>query len=268
MTGPRPSPPVPRWLGSICPPVAVLCLVLIGWHLAVEVLDIRRFLLPPPGAVLTEAWERADELSAATGLTALAALLGFSISLVLGSLVALVFSQSPLIRRSFYPMAIFLQTVPIIAIAPLIIIWVGEGFVSVVIVTVIISLFPIITNTTTGLTTLDANLVDLFRLHRASRWDTLRKLRIPNAIPNLITGARISSGLAVVGAIIGEIFAGHGQHQHGLGYHVYYAGQNLETEWQFAVILASTLLGVLIFAGISLISRVVLHRWTFNLESN
>ena len=198
---------------------------------------------------------------AATGLTGAGALCGFAASIVLGTFVAFLFSQSSAIRSSCYPYAIFLQTVPIVAIAPLIVTWFGAGFRSVVIIACIISLFPIITNVTTGLISVDAGLHDLFRLHRATRWQLLRKLQIPNAVPYLVTGARTSSGLAVVGAIVGEFFVGYGTRQHGLGFIILYAGPQLKTDQLFAATIASALLGIIMFTATTLVGKAVLGKW-------
>ncbi len=156
-------------------------------------------------------------------MTAAAALLGLAASLVVGMLVAVAFSQSAIVRRSVYPYAIFLQTVPSVALAPLVIVWFGLGFRSVVIVAFIISLFPIITNATTGLLDLDHNLLELFTMASASRSQVLLKLRLPNSIPYLIAGAKISCGLSVIGApIVGEFMAGIGDGSFGLGYLIYF----------------------------------------------
>ena len=205
---------------------------------------------------------RRAELVAATGLTGAGALCGFVASVVAGHrLSRSLFSQSGVIRSSCYPYAIFLQTVPIVAIAPLIVTWFGSGFHSVVMIACIISLFPIITNVTTGLITVDAGLQDLFRLHRATRWQLLRKLQIPNAVPYLVTGARTSSGLAVVGAIVGEFFVGYGTQQHGLGFIILYAGPQLKTDQLFAATIASALLGIIMFAATTLVGKAVLAKW-------
>ncbi|MCP4812646.1 MAG: ABC transporter permease subunit, partial [Planctomycetaceae bacterium] len=135
-----------------------------------------------------------------------------------------------------------------VAIAPLVINWFGNGFQSIVVVTVVISLFPVITSVTVGLTSVDRGLRDLFEMNRASRWQTLLKLRMPHAVPYLVTGARTSSGLAVVGAIVGEFFAGYASDHYGLGYLVLQSSGQLRTDLLFATIISSALLGVMMFA--------------------
>ncbi len=251
-----------RFLRVVGPPVMLLVVVVAAWHLAVAGWDIKPFLVPRPARVWHAAHENANALLMAAGLTASAALSGFACSLVLGTLIACVFSQSGVIRRSCYPYAIFLQTVPIIAIAPLIVVWFGAGFRSVVLVSFIISLFPIITNGTTGLLAIDPDLLDLFRLYRASRWQVLWKLRLPHAVPFLVTGARTSSGLSVVGAIVGEFFAGYQSERHGLGYVILQTSAQLNTAKLFAAVITSTLLGLAIFGLSTWVSTTILCRWS------
>lgn len=248
-------------LQHVLPPVLLCLLVLVLWQVAVTVFDLPAYLLPGPLDVAHGASKRWAELLTATGLTGAGALCGFVASVILGTVVALLFSQSGIVRSSCYPYAIFLQTVPIVAIAPLIVTWFGSGFRSVVIVACIISLFPVITNVTTGLITVEAGLHDLFRLHRATRWQLLCKLQMPNAVPHLITGARTASGLAVVGAIVGEFFVGYGTEQPGLGFIILYAGPQLKTDQLFAATIASALLGIIMFTGTTLVGKAVLAKW-------
>lgn len=250
-----------RFVSVILPPLLLMMLVLLAWHWAVVAWEVKPYLVPKPGRVLSEATENAAQLLTAVGLTAAAALSGFASSLLAGTIVACLFSQSGMIRRSCYPYAIFLQTVPIVAIAPLIVVWFGTGFQSVVLVSFIISLFPIITNETTGLISIDPDLLDLFRLYRATRWQLLWKLRLPHSVPFLVTGARTSSGLAVVGAIVGEFFAGNSIDRPGLGYLIQQSVQ-FNTPKLFAAVIASTLLGIAIFGLTNFVGTTVLRRWS------
>lgn len=248
------------------PPVIFFAVVLLAWHLVVDINEIESFLVPLPSEVWQVVQEKSVELSRATWNTALAAISGFLLSVVIGTFTAFVFSQSILVRRSLYPYAIFLQTVPIVAIAPLVINWFGNGFQSIVVVTVVISLFPVITSVTVGLTSVDRGLRDLFEMNRASRWQTLFKLRMPHAVPYLVTGARTSSGLAVVGAIVGEFFAGYGSDHYGLGYLVLQSSGQLRTDLLFATIISSALLGVMMFALVTWVGYQLLARWTYAQE--
>ncbi|MBP87475.1 MAG: ABC transporter permease [Planctomycetaceae bacterium] len=254
-------PTVKRLLAATLPPILLFAAVTAVWQIVVEVRDIPGYLLPGPLAVAKAAWTKREQLGGAFGLTAAAALCGFGLSLAVGTLIAAAFSTWRLVRASGYPYAIFLQTVPIVAIAPLIVIWFGYGFGSVVIVSFIISLFPVITNMTTGLTKVDRDLLDLFQLHNATRWQILFKLRLPSSVPYLVTGARISCGMAVVGAIVGEFFAGLGSTRAGLGYLISRAGDQTNTAELFAAVIASTLLGILVFTTVNLAGATILSRW-------
>ncbi len=252
---------LPRWMSSAGPPLALFILVLSVWEFAVVLGNIPAYLLPKPSAVFEAAVENRSALLTATGRTAAAAVCGFLLSLIAGTLTGCLFSQSKLIRRSLYPYAIFLQTVPMIAVAPLIIIWCGYGFPSVVVVSFIISLFPILANATAGLTVIDPELLELFRLYRATRWQTLTKLRLPHAVPYLVAGAKTSAGLSVIGAIVGEFFAGYGSQQFGLGYLVLHGKDQIKTAALFAAVGASTLLGILVFGCVSIVGSTILRRW-------
>ncbi|MEX1042883.1 MAG: ABC transporter permease [Pirellulaceae bacterium] len=244
-------------------PLLVLVGVMALWQAIVTLGQYEIYLLPGPLDVADSMWQRRVQLLGYTFRTGTAAFAGFGLSLMIGVVVALLFSQSRLIRQSGYPYAIFFQTVPIVAIAPLVITLFGYGLVSVIVVATIISLFPIITSTTTGLITTDPGLVDLFRLNRASRWQVLWKLQFPGAIRYLVTGMKTSSGLAVVGAIVGEFFSGYGVGAQGLGYFIRSSSDNLNTPNLFAGMICSTLLGVGVFASIALVERFFLRRWIY-----
>jgi NitT/TauT family transport system permease protein len=169
-------------------------------------------------------------------------------SIVVGVLVALLFAQSRWVRKMLYPYTLLLQTVPIIAIAPLILMWVGAGTAAVTLIAFIISLAPIIANTTQGLISVEENLVHLFLMHNASRAQLLFKLRLPHAVPSLFVGIRIASGIAVIGAITGELYAGSSRvGEGGLGYSILYASSQLQTDYLFALVLAATVLGFSFF---------------------
>jgi NitT/TauT family transport system permease protein len=179
-----------------------------------------------------------------------------------GVFVALVFAQWAWVRRMFYPYTILLQTVPIVAIAPLILMWVGPGLFSVGLVAFIICLAPIIANTTQGLIGVDRGMVDLFLMNNASRGQVLLKLRLPHALPSLFTGIRISSGIAVIGAITGELFAGSARvGEGGIGYAIQYANAQLETDYLFALVAAATVLGFIFFFAVMFLEWYFLHRW-------
>jgi NitT/TauT family transport system permease protein len=246
---------------TAAPPIGTLVFFLLLWQVAVTVLQVPRYLLPPPADIVTAWVERSDVLMTALTSTFLSALLGFGLSIVVGMTVALLMSQSKLLERSIYPYAILLQTIPIVAIAPLIVIWVGAGMPAVVTISFLISLFPIITNTAAGLTSTDHNLVSMFELYNASWWQRMVKLKLPFAVPYIMTGLRISSGLAVIGAIVGEFIAGIGGSRGGLGYVIISAANRLEMAYLFAAALASSLLGIIIFIAVSQVSSRCLRHW-------
>ena len=247
-----------RSMADVLVPLLVLALLLAAWQGAVWWWRISPVLLPGPGAVLTAGWKIRVSLLEAAWRTALAALTGLSLSIVLGTLTAFAFSQSAVVRRAFYPYAVLLQTVPIIAIAPIVIVSLGRGFSSVAVVSAILGLFPIITSTTTGLLQVDGMLLDLFRLYRASRWQTLLKLRVPAALPYLISGIRIASGSSIVGAIVGEFFVGDGTP--GLGSMIQRKSASLVLSELYATVGVATLLGTVVFGFITVLGESVLRR--------
>jgi NitT/TauT family transport system permease protein len=256
-------------LRAALPPVLMFLLFLLAWHLYAGGLRVGGrellrpqppYLVPPPLAVGAAARENLGTLLSATLLTAAGSLAGFALSLLVGTLVAFLFSQSVLIQRAAYPYAIFLQTVPIVAVAPLIILWFGHGFAGIAVTAFIVSLFPIVTNGTAGLTALDPSTAELFEVNNATRWQLLWKLRLPNSLPSFLTGAKIASGLSVIGGIVGEFFAGYGSGRFGLGYYVFQTSAQLKTAALFAAIISSTLLGWVAFGAVSLVGNRLLSR--------
>lgn len=242
------------------PPLVCFVIVVAVWQAIVWTFDIPRFQLPSPWHVARAAWLRRTDLAQATAMTGIAALAGFCVSLLVGCVVGVLFSQSRAVARGLYPYAIFLQTVPIVAIAPTIIAWCGTGMVSVIVVAFILGLFPIITNTYTGLMSIAPSYLELFELYNANRWQVLCKLRIPSALPHVVTGAKVSAGLSVIGAIVGEFFAG-ATSLYGLGYLIPQAIGSLKMDVGFAAVVCSSLLGLALFGGVSLVGNVLLQRW-------
>jgi NitT/TauT family transport system permease protein len=187
---------------------------------------------------------------------------GLIASIVAGVAVSMIFAQWQWLRQFLYPYTILLQTVPIVAIAPLIIMWAGAGILSVTIVTFIICLAPIIANTTQGLISVDENLVHLFLMYKATPGQILFKLRLPSAMPSLFTGIRISAGISVIGGITGELFAGSTRvGEGGLGYAILYANNQMETGYLFALVFAATVLGFSFFFIVMFLEWLALHNW-------
>jgi NitT/TauT family transport system permease protein len=189
------------------------------------------------------------------------ALLALLLALVLGIAVAFLFVQSRTIEASLFPYAILLQVTPVVAIAPLIIIWVEDPTLALVLCATIVALFPIISNTAQGLRSVDPELLDLFRLNRATRLQTLLRLRIPSALPYFFAGLKVSSGLALIGAVVAEFVAGTGGTASGLAYQILQAGLQLNIPRLFAALLLITLAGVLLFLAVSLLARIALRGW-------
>ena len=187
---------------------------------------------------------------------------GLVASTLSGVILALLFAQSRWVRRMLSPYTLLLQTVPIVAIAPLILMWLGAGLASVTFIAFIISLAPVIANTTQGLISVDENLVNLFLMHNASSAQLLFKLRLPHAVPSLFVGIRIASGIAVIGAITGELYAGSSRvGEGGLGYSILYASSQLQTSYLFALVLASAALGFGFLFIVMFFEWYFLHRW-------
>lgn len=237
--------------------------VLVGlWQVLVWSFHVPPYMLPAPLEVASTIVGRFAPLVGSLLITAEAAGGGLAMSIVAGVATALIFAQSPWLRRMLYPYTILLQTVPIIAVAPLILMWVGSGTWAVTVVAFIICLAPIIANTTQGLISVDENLIHLFLMHKASRGQILFKLRLPHAMPNLFVGIRISAGISVIGAITGELFAGSSRvGQGGLGYSILYASSQLQTAYLFALVIAATVLGFAFFFLVMFAEWYFLHNW-------
>ncbi|WP_157605480.1 ABC transporter permease [Schlesneria paludicola] len=254
-----------RWMRqlaqAVVPPLVVFGVVIAIWQACMVGFAIKPYLLPAPLSVAKAFLNDAPLLARAVMYTGSAAAIGFAGSLIVGTLIAFAFSQSPTLRACGYPYFIFLQTVPIVAIAPLIVRWCGYGFQSVVFVSFILGLFPILSNGTQGLLDIDPDLLDLFRLNNASRWQVLMKLRFPSAVPGILAGARTASGLSVVGSIVGEFFVGYGSKQFGLGYLIYSTNGQSQLDRLFAAVLTSTLFGIAIFGFVNLVSVTILRGW-------
>ena len=249
-------------------PVLVGILMLGAWELGVRISGIPPYLLPGPILVWQTLIKDWSELFPSLLITVQITVVAFIAAVVSGLLVAILFVQSKWIERSFFPYAVILQTTPIVAIAPLIIIWVrqavpGEGstFVSLVICAWLVAFFPILSNTILGLNSADHSLLNLFQLYRSSRWQTLIYLRLPSALPYFLGGLRISGGLALIGAVVAEFVAGTGGTQSGIAYQILISSFNLQIPRMFAALLMTTVLGVAIFAGLTLLSDTLLRNW-------
>ncbi len=254
-----------REIAELILPPLVLGLVLIaGWYfISYVMLDERkRFLLEPPHAVLNVGfldWENFSEILRALWSSTKVAIIGLSISIVIGFTLAIVMSQTKLLERAIFPFMVTLQAVPILALVPMISFWWGTGARSRVIVCVIISLFPIIVNTLFGLQSAERGQHDLFTLHHASRLVRLRKLMFPAALPAVFAGLRISAGLSVIGAIVGDFFFGKGEV--GIGQRILRYASDLDGEQLIAAVIMSSVLGVSVFVLFGWLQNVAIGKW-------
>jgi NitT/TauT family transport system permease protein len=250
-----------QWLLALNSLIVFACLLGL-WQAVVSLNHLPPYILPGPLAVANSLHERFPSLLNSLLITAEEAAGGLFASIIAGVAAAMVFAQWRWMRQLLYPYTILLQTVPIVAIAPLIINWAGAGILSVTIVTFIISLAPIIANTTQGLISVDENLIHLFIMYKATPAQILFKLRLPNALPNLFTGIRISAGISVIGGITGELFAGSTRvGEGGLGYAIIYASNQMETGYLFALVFAATVLGFTFFFIVMFMEWLALHNW-------
>lgn len=246
-----------RWMiKHALPPMIPFVVIVLVIEFVVARGWIPRFLVPRPSDVLTSLRTNAPEIAAALWETTLASLIGFALSTVVGILLAILLATGGWVQRAFYPYAVFFQTVPIIAIAPLLVIWFGFDIRAVIASAFIVSIFPVIASTLSGLLSVDPALKDLFHLYGASRMASLLKLRLPFALPNILTGLRVASGLAVIGAIVGEFITGGG-----LGGLIQVSRQQRAIEKVFATLLVASLLGIALFAIINIISSLTLRHW-------
>jgi NitT/TauT family transport system permease protein len=244
---------------EIWPPLTLILILAVSGEFILDALGVPAYLCPRPGDVIESAWDQGAMLVTALARTGLAALLGLLGSAIGGGLIALALSLNGWIRRAVYPLMVFFQTVPIVAIAPMMVIWVGYGRPAVTLSAFIVSLSPIIANTLQGLLSADPALLDLFRLKKASPGMTLFKLRLPSAIPQYLTGLRIAAGLSVIGAIVGEFVADTFDGGGGIGTLIQGAIKEQDTALVFAALLGSTLLGLLFFLCVGGISRLALR---------
>jgi NitT/TauT family transport system permease protein len=245
-----------RLLDVILPPLLVSAAVLALLEFIVRIGWVHDFILPPPTAILRSLLNDRDELLSGFFDTTLAAFIGLVMSFIIGTSLAIALSLSNLLRRAFLPYAIFFQTVPIVSVAPLLVIWFGFGMPTVIASAFIVSIFPVIASTLLGLQSTDPALLDLFRLYSASRMHQMLKLRIPFALPQIFSGLRIAAGLAVIGAIVGEFIGGGG-----LGSVVDAARTQQRIDKVFAAVLMSSVLGLVLVGAINLASWIMLRRW-------
>lgn len=248
---------VARW---VLPIVIVLAAILL-WDRICVWNEIPRYILPRPFEVLDALRQDWDILIPALGVTLRITFLSLLLAVVGGVGLAILFAQSKWIEMSLFPFAIVLQVTPIVAIFPLINIYVSGQTVKLLLCAWIVAFFPILSNTTLGLNSVDRNLLDLFKLNRASRWQTLRLLKLPAALPYFLGGLRIAGGLALIGAVVAEFVAGASGQSSGLASRIVEAGYRLNAPRLFAALLLISLAGIVIFFALALVANLLLRRW-------
>lgn len=250
----------PRFLKILYPTLVAVAMVLL-WQGAVSYFRIPAFLVPSPLVMLESLWTHLTPLLLALLFTLKITLISFLLSIVIGAAVAFILVQNRFVETALFPYIVFLQVTPIVAIAPLIIIWVKDATLSLVVCATLMAVFPIISNTTQGLRSVSPGLLSYFRLNHASRWQTLVRLRIPSALPYFFGALRISSGLSLIGAVVAEFVAGTGGTNTGLAYQILQAGYQLDIPLMFAALLLISLAGIALFGVMSWVSRRALSAW-------
>jgi NitT/TauT family transport system permease protein len=256
----RPEPQRLDQVARILLPVGVLALGILAWDLVVRLNAIPPYVLPGPGLVFTTMWADRALLLDSLLVTLTTTLEGFALALLGGIGLAVMFNQSRLIEYSLYPYAVILQVTPIVAIAPLLLIYLPQPL-AVLACAWIVAFFPVLANTTLGLSSVDRNLADLFALYGASRWQVLWRLKLPSAMPFILGGMKIAGGLSLIGAVVAEIAAGSAGAGSGLAYRIAESGYRLNIPRMFAALLLLSAAGIVIFFALSLVSHLVLRRW-------
>ena len=230
------------------------------WQGLVWLLAVPDYILPGPVAILAAYAEDAGTLNAALTSTLTVTAAALAVSAALGLVLALAMAASPLLRAAIQPWAVILQVTPVVAIAPLIIIWVNQPFLALVVCATVIAFFPVLSNTAAGLAATPPELLDLFRLNGAKRWQVLLWLRFPAALPYFLAGLRVSGTLALVGAVVAEFVAGSGGFASGLAYRILEAGYRLEIPRMFAALVLLAIAGIALYTALGLLSHLLLRR--------
>jgi NitT/TauT family transport system permease protein len=250
-----------QFITRVLPPLLFGAMVLLLWDIAVRVNNIPFYILPGPllvGETLIKDWGSLYPSLLVTIIITLSALTAATIA---GVALAVLFAQSKWVENCLFPYAVILQVTPIVAIAPLIIIWVKDIRLALLICAWIVAFFPIVSNTTLGLNSTDHNLLSLMQLYGASRRQIFWNVRLPSALPYFLGGLRISGGLALIGAVVAEFVAGTGGVQSGLAFRILESSYTLQIPRMFAALILITATGILIFVILTLVSHLILRRW-------
>ncbi|OQM77455.1 ABC transporter permease [Manganibacter manganicus] len=242
-------------------PLAIMVLAVFLWDRICVWNEIPKYILPRPGVVMQTMYSDAGLLFSSLLVTLKITFLSLLLAVIGGVGLSVLFTQSKWVEMSFFPFAIVLQVTPIVAIFPLINIYVANQTVKLLLCAWIVAFFPILSNTTLGLNSVDRNLRDMFRLNGATRWQQLRYLRLPAAMPYFLGGLKIAGGLSLIGAVVAEFVAGASGQSSGLASRIIEAGYRLNAPRLFAALILISLAGIVIFLVLSLISHLILRRW-------
>jgi NitT/TauT family transport system permease protein len=248
-------------LVEIAAPLVAGVLFLAAWQAVVQLKGLPPYILPSPLAIAEALWRDGPSLFGSLLVTLRITAAALLAAVILGGALAILFAQSRLLEISLFPYAVILQVTPVVAIAPLIIIWVNDTFAALLVCAWIVAFFPIVSNTTVGLNSADRNLLALFRLYGASAFQVLCHLRVPTALPYFFAGLRISGGLALIGAVVAEFVAGTGGAETGLAYRILEAGYRLAIPRLFAALFLLSVTGIAIYLVLDFIARRLLRNW-------
>lgn len=248
-------------IGKWALPLMIIVAAIYGWDRICVWNEIPQYILPRPAVVLATLWKDAALLFGSLLFTLRITFLGLALAVVGGVGLAVLFAQSKWVEMSFFPFAVVLQVTPIVAVFPLINIYVDNQTAKLLLCAWIVAFFPILSNTTLGLNSVDRNLVDLFKLNGASRWQQLWHLRLPAAMPYFLGGLKIAGGLSLIGAVVAEFVAGASGQSSGLASRIIEAGYRLNAPRLFAALILISATGIVIFLALSLVSHLVLRRW-------
>lgn len=248
-------------LGTWLMPVIMIVVTIFAWDQIVRINEIPHYILPSPGRVFDSLIADWRILLDALTITLAITLMALAMAVIGGAGLAILFTQSRLMQMSLYPYAVILQVTPIVAIAPLIFIYVDSKIAGLLICAWLVAFFPVLSNTTLELNSADHNLRDLFNIYGATRWQRLRYLQIPSALPYFLGGLRIAGGLALIGAVVAEYVAGTGGIGSGLAFTILEAGYRLNIPRMFSALFLIAVTGVLIYAALGLLSHLLLHKW-------
>lgn len=241
-----------RRLGGAAIPLITVVVVAFVWEVVVQVFELPRWLLPAPSAIWAGFLEIISTIPGHVWATTIQTVAGFLLAVISGILLAVLIVYTPWLERAIYPLLVAIQSVPKIAIAPVVIIWFGFGFTKSIVIVYLVCFFPIVISTVTGLKSTPAEYIEMARTYEASKLDIFRRIRFPSALPHIFVGLKVGISLAVIGAVIAE-FVGA---REGLGYLIVISGGNVRTDIAFAAIILLGIISVLLFYGI-----VALERW-------